>query len=137
MVKILQLRVTKQTEINGVIMSDLTIQELERRDLREDLPEFNTGDTVKVHVRIIEGGKERIQVFKGVVLGRKGKGARATFTVRKSSSGIGVERVFPLHSPSISKIEVDRHGAVRRSKIYYLRDRVGKAARIKERKTGN
>ncbi len=118
-------------------MSDLTIQELERRDLRDDLPEFNTGDTVKVHVRIIEGGKERIQMFKGVVISRKGKGTRATFTVRKSSSGIGVERVFPLHSPTISKIEIDRRGAVRRSKIYYLRDRVGKAARIKERKTGN
>ena len=114
-------------------MSDLILQELERRELRDDLPEFSPGDTVKVHVRIIEGGKERIQVFKGVVLNRKGKGGKATFSVRKVSAGIGVERVFPLHSPNIAKIEVDKKGAVRRSKIYYLRDRVGKAARIKER----
>ncbi|MFC2170747.1 50S ribosomal protein L19 [Calditrichota bacterium] len=115
-------------------MSDLIIQELERRGLKEDIPEFGPGDTVKVNVRIIEAGKERIQVFKGVVIGRKGKGVRATFTVRKISNGIGVERVFPLHSPSISTIEVDRLGAVRQAKIYYLRDRIGKASRIKERK---
>ncbi|MDP8207435.1 MAG: 50S ribosomal protein L19 [Candidatus Electryonea clarkiae] len=116
-------------------MSDLIIQELERRDLREDIPDFGPGDTIKVHVRIVEAGKERIQLFKGVVIGRKGKAAKATFTVRKISGGIGVERVFPLHSPNIAKIEVDRLGAVRRAKIYYLRDRIGKAARIKERKT--
>jgi large subunit ribosomal protein L19 len=101
--------------------------------LRENIPEFGAGDTVSVHVRIIEGGKERIQVYKGVVIQRKGKGARATFTVRKISGGIGVERVFPLHSPNIAKIELEREGVVRRAKIYYLRDRIGKAARIKER----
>ncbi len=115
-------------------MSDQIIQELDRRDLNQDIPEFGPGDTLKVHVRITEGGKERIQIFKGVVVGRKGKDQRATFTVRKISSGIGVERVFPLHSPSIAQIEVDKRGSVRRAKIYYLRGRVGKAARIRERK---
>ncbi len=115
-------------------MSDQIIQELNRRDLKDDLPEFGPGDTVDVHVRIVEGGKERIQVFRGTVISRKGgKTGNASFTVRKVSSGIGVERVFPLHSPSIAKIERLREGRVRRAKIYYLRDRIGKAARIKDR----
>lgn len=116
-------------------MSDLLIQKLERRGERTDIPDFGPGDTVKVHVKIKEGGKERIQVFKGVVIGRsKSKGVNASFTVRKISSGVGVERVFPLNSPTIDKVEVERRGAIRRAKLYYLRDRVGKAARIREKK---
>ena len=114
-------------------MSDQIIQELERRDLKSDIPDFVPGDTLKVHVRIQEGGKERIQIFKGAVISRRGKSGTATFTVRKTSGGIGVERVFPLHSPSIAKIEVEKRGAVRRAKLYYLRNRIGKAARIKEK----
>jgi large subunit ribosomal protein L19 len=100
--------------------------------VRDDLPEFRAGDTVKVHVRVVEGGRERIQIFEGVVIARNGTGPRASFTVRKLSFGVGVERVFPLNAPIISRIEVVRKGDVRRSKLYYLRDRVGKAARIKE-----
>ncbi len=100
--------------------------------MRDDIPEFRAGDNVKVHVRVVEGGRERIQVFEGVVLARNGTGPRATFTVRKLSFGVGVERVFPVHAPIISRIEVVRKGDVRRSKLYYLRDRVGKSARIKE-----
>lgn len=111
-------------------MNDL--QAVENAYVRDDIPEFRAGDTVKVHVRVVEGGRERIQVFEGVVLARDGSGSRASFTVRKISFGIGVERVFPLHSPIISKIEVVRRGDVRRSKLYYLRDRSGKSARIKE-----
>ena len=103
--------------------------------LRTDLPEFRPGDTVAVHVKVIEGEKERIQVFKGVVISKKGSGVNATFTVRKISNGIGVERIFPLHSPRIEKIEVIRLGKVRRAKLYYLRGRQGKAARIKERRS--
>ena len=102
--------------------------------MRLDLPSFAAGDTVKVHVKIKEGEKERIQVFQGVVISKRGGGTRATFTVRKVSYGIGVERIFPLHSPIIDKIEVMTHGRVRRSKIYYLRKLRGKAARIKERR---
>ncbi|HLT95970.1 MAG TPA: 50S ribosomal protein L19 [Acidimicrobiia bacterium] len=113
-------------------MNDLQL--LENAQLRDDIPDFRAGDTVKVHVRVVEGGRERIQVFEGVVIARDGGGARATFTVRKISFGVGVERVFPLHSPIIDKIEVSRRGNVRRSKLYYLRDRVGKSARIKERR---
>ncbi len=102
--------------------------------LRDDLPEFRPGDTVKVHVRVVEAGRERIQVFQGVVIRRQGGGLRETFTVRKVSFGVGVERTFPVHSPSIAKLEVVTKGHVRRAKLYYLRERRGKKARIRERR---
>ena len=105
---------------------------VESRALRDDLPEFRAGDTVKVHVRVSEAGRERIQVFQGVVIRRRGGGLRATFTVRKVSFGVGVERTFPLHSPGIAKLEVVSRGDVRRAKLYYLRQRRGKRARIRE-----
>ena len=108
--------------------------EVERSYLKEDVPEFRPGDTLKVHVRVVEGKKERIQIFQGVVIARKGGGSRESFTVRKISGGIGVERVFPLHSPVIDKIDVVRRGKVRRAKLYYLRELRGKAARIAERR---
>jgi len=111
-----------------------TIRQLEREMMRLDIPAFAAGDTVKVYVKIKEGEKERIQVFQGVVISKRRSGTDATFTVRKVSYGIGVERIFPLHSPVIDKIEVIAHGRVRRSKIYYLRKLRGKAARIKERR---
>ncbi len=111
-----------------------TIEQLGREMMRDDLPDFASGDTVKVHVKIKEGEKERIQVFQGVVISKKKGLADATFTVRKVSYGIGVERIFPLHSPLVNKIEIVAHGKVRRSKIYYLRKLKGKAARIKERR---
>ncbi|MCB2200337.1 50S ribosomal protein L19 [bacterium] len=117
-------------------MSDLIIQELERRDAPEDMPAFSAGDTILVHQRVVEGSKERIQVFKGVVIALSGHGSRASFTVRKISSGIGVERTFPFNSPSIAKIEVEKEGRVRRAKLYYLRERTGKAARIREKGDG-
>ncbi|MEX0667884.1 MAG: 50S ribosomal protein L19 [Acidimicrobiia bacterium] len=101
---------------------------------RDDLPEFRPGDTVKVHVRVVEGNRERTQVFEGVVIARNGSGLDASFTVRKVSFGVGVERVFPVNAPIIQRVEVTRRGDVRRSKLYYLRDRVGKAARIKEKR---
>jgi large subunit ribosomal protein L19 len=104
--------------------------------LRTDLPEFRPGDTVKVHVRVVEAGRERIQVFQGVVIRRQGGGLQETFTVRKISFGVGVERTFPLHSPSIGKLEVVSRGHVRRAKLYYLRERRGKKARIRERRLG-
>lgn len=107
---------------------------LEGASLRSDIPDFRAGDTVKVHVRVVEGGRERVQVFEGVVIARNGSGLRASFTVRKVSFGVGVERVFPVHAPIISKIEVLRRGDVRRSKLYYLRERSGKSARIKEKR---
>lgn len=107
---------------------------VEKSRLRDDLPEFWPGDTVKVNVRVIEGTRSRVQVFEGVVIGRRGGGLRESFTVRKISFGIGVERTFPLHSPVIEGIEVTRRGKVRRAKLYYLRDRVGKKARIKEKR---
>ncbi len=107
---------------------------VEKSRLRDDIPEFWPGDTVKVHVRVVEGTRSRIQVFEGIVLGRRGGGLRETFTVRKISFGVGVERTFPVHSPVIEKIEVERRGKVRRAKLYYLRDRVGKKARIKEKR---
>ena len=110
------------------------IKQIEREQLRLDYPEFFPGDNVRVHVRIREGEKERVQVFKGVVISKRNGTTNATFTVRKVSYGVGVERVFPLHSPSIDKIEVVSHGRVRRAKIYYLRGLKGKAARIKERR---
>lgn len=100
--------------------------------LKEDVPAFAIGDTVKVHVKIREGERERIQVFEGIVIARKGSGVSETFTVRRLSYGVGVERVFPLHSPNVAKVEVVRHGHVRRAKLYYLRGRVGKAAKVKE-----
>lgn len=107
------------------------IDKIEKRYLKDDVPDFRPGDTVRVHVRIREGEKERIQVFEGLVLGRSGESSRETFTVRKISSGISVERVFPVHSPTIEKIEVVSFGRVRRAKLYYLRKLRGKAARIK------
>jgi large subunit ribosomal protein L19 len=107
---------------------------VESSRLRDDLPEFWPGDTVKVNVRVVEGTRSRIQVFEGVVIARKGGGLRETFTVRKVSFGVGVERTFPLHSPVIESLEVARRGKVRRAKLYYLRDRVGKKARIKEKR---
>lgn len=110
------------------------LESIENAQLRDDVPDFRPGDTVKVHVRVVEGGRERIQVFEGVVIARNGSGARETFTVRKLSFGVGVERIFPIHAPIVQKIEVARRGKVRRAKLYYLRDRVGKAARIKERR---
>jgi large subunit ribosomal protein L19 len=100
--------------------------------IRDDVPDFRAGDTVKVHVRVVEGGRERVQVFEGNVIARNGSGLRANFTVRKMSFGVGVERVFPVHAPIIQRIEVVRRGDVRRSKLYYLRERSGKSARIKE-----
>jgi large subunit ribosomal protein L19 len=103
--------------------------------LRTDLPQFKAGDTVKVHVRVIEGDKERIQVFQGTVLKRNGAGLNEMFTVRKVSAGVGVERIFPLHSPRVAKVELLREGKVRRAKLYYLSDLQGKAARIKEKTT--
>ncbi|HKZ24417.1 MAG TPA: 50S ribosomal protein L19 [Acidimicrobiia bacterium] len=114
-------------------MNDLQL--LENAHLRSDLPDFRSGDTVKVHVRVAEGGRERLQVFEGVVIARDGSGLRSSFTVRKLSFGVGVERVFPVHAPVIAKLEVTRRGAVRRSKLYYLRGRTGKAARIREKRS--
>ena len=111
------------------------IEALEKEQLRSDIPEFAPGDTVRVHAKIVEGNRERIQVFEGVVIGRQGTGIRETFTVRRISYGIGVERMFPVHSPRIEKIDVLRKGIVRRAKLYYLRDRRGKSARIAERQT--
>lgn len=101
--------------------------------LKEDVPEFNIGDTVKVHVWIREGERERVQIFEGTVIARAGSGIAETFTVRRLSYGVGVERIFPIHSPNVKEVEVTRHGRVRRAKLYYLRDRVGKAARVKEK----
>ena len=108
---------------------------LQMEQMREDIPEFKAGDTVKVHLRVREGDKERIQVFEGVVIKKRNNGLSSTFTVRKVSFGIGVERIFPLHSPFIEKIEVVKIGRVRRAKIYYLRQLKGKKARIKEKRT--
>jgi len=108
------------------------IAQIEKSQMRDDYPRFGSGDTIRVHVKIKEGDKERVQIFQGTVIGRRGGGTGATFTVRKMSQGIGVERVFPLHSPNIAKIERVRAGSVRRSKLYYLRDLTGKSARIKE-----
>jgi large subunit ribosomal protein L19 len=112
-------------------MNNNIVNEITARQLRHDLPEFSSGDTIKVYVRIIENRKERNQVFEGVVIQRRGGGVSETFTVRKISSGIGVERTFPVNSPSIAKIEVVRRGKVRRNKIFYMRKLSGKAARIK------
>ena len=108
---------------------------VDRASLRDDVPDFGSGDTLKVHVRVVEGNRERVQVFQGVVIRRQGSGARESFTVRKVSFGVGVERTFPVHSPIIARIEPVTRGDVRRAKLYYLRDRVGKAAKIKEKRT--
>ena len=112
------------------------IETLERKQLRADRPEFKAGDTVRVHFQVIEGQRRRIQVFEGIVIKRQGSGARETFTVRKQSFGVGVERTFPLHSPKIEKIEVAAIGDVNRAKLYYLRGKVGKKARVRERRDG-
>jgi len=111
------------------------IQAVEEQHLRKDLPPFRPGDTVKVQVKVVEGDKERLQAFEGICIRRRGGGLSATFTVRKVTYGVGVERTFPLHSPSIDRVEVLRQGQVRRAKLYYLRGLKGKAARIKERRT--
>ncbi|MFV0526404.1 MAG: 50S ribosomal protein L19 [Acidimicrobiales bacterium] len=107
---------------------------VEQAQLRDDIPDFQAGDTVKVHVKVVEGNRERVQVFEGVVIARRGDGIRESFTVRKLSFGVGVERTFPLHSPIIDKIDRVTRGDVRRAKLYYLRDRVGKAAKVKEKR---
>jgi large subunit ribosomal protein L19 len=109
------------------------IDNIERQQLRDDIPEFKAGDTVKVHFKVIEGSRQRIQIFQGTVIKRQGQGARETFTVRKQSFGVGVERTFPVHSPKIEKIEVTMIGDVRRAKLYYLREKVGKRARVREK----
>jgi large subunit ribosomal protein L19 len=111
------------------------IEQLERAQLRDGIPQFKAGDTVRVHFQVIEGERRRIQVFEGVVIKRQGSGVRETFTVRKQSFGVGVERTFPLHSPKIERIEVAARGDVRRAKLYYLRGRVGKRARVRERRS--
>ena len=114
---------------------DAILKSVSEAQLRDNVPEFSAGDTVRVHVRVVEGEKERIQLFEGVVIQRRGAGIHETFTVRKiSTGGIGVERIFPLHTPRVAKIEVLRRGKVRRAKIYYLRDLRGRAARIPERR---
>lgn len=113
---------------------NLLIEEITAGQIKKDLPEFRPGDSLKVHVRIVEGNRERIQLFEGVVIARKGKGISETFTVRKISYGVGVERTFPVNSPKIDKIEVTKRGKVRRAKLYYLRGLSGKAARIKEKR---
>ena len=110
------------------------IEAIEKEQLRSDIPDFRAGDTVKVFVKVVEGTRERIQLFEGVCIARSGGGLREMFTVRRISSGVGVERTFPLHSPRLEKIEVARHGIVRRAKLYYLRKLTGKAARIRERR---
>ena len=110
------------------------ISVLEHEQLRDDIPAFRPGDTVKVHVKVVEGNRERVQVFEGVVIGRQNGGVRETFTVRRVSYGVGVERTFLVHSPRLAKIEVVRHGVVRRAKLHYLRGLTGKAARIRERR---
>ena len=109
------------------------IRNITEEQIRTDLPELKIGDTVKVHFKVIEGTRERIQVFEGTIIKKRGGGVSETFTVRRIASGVGVERVFPVNSPKIAKIEVVRHGKVRRAKLYYLRDRVGKATKVKEK----
>lgn len=111
------------------------LEEIEKEQTRSDVPDFRPGDEVKVHVRVVEGNRSRVQVFQGTVIRRQGGGNRETFTVRKVSYGVGVERTFPVHSPVIDKVEIAKRGDVRRAKLYFLRSRRGKAARIKERRT--
>lgn len=107
---------------------------VERAYLRDELPDFRVGDTVKVHVRVVEGDRERVQLFEGIVIRRRGSGLSQTFTVRKMSFGIGVERTFPVHSPMVARVEVVTRGSVRRAKLYYLRQRIGKKAKVKEKR---
>lgn len=114
-------------------MADM-MKVVEAAEMQKDIPPFGPGDTVKVHVKVKEGDKERIQIFQGIVISRRGGGSRQMFTVRKISGGVGVERMFPLYSPTIDRIEVERHGRIRRAKLYYLRDLRGKAARIEEKR---
>ncbi len=114
-----------------------TLDALDAASLRSDIPDFRPGDTVKVHVRVVEGNRERVQVFQGAVIRRQGSGVRETFTVRKISFGVGVERTFPVHSPNLDRIELVTRGDVRRAKLYYLRDLRGKAAKIKEKRVGH
>jgi large subunit ribosomal protein L19 len=121
-------------DLRGTAVMHTLIQEIEKAAMRADVPDFRPGDTLKVHVRVTEGNRSRIQIFQGVVIRRQGGGARETFTVRKVSYSVGVERTFPLNSPSIEKIEVVTRGDVRRAKLYYLRNLRGKAARIKEKR---
>jgi len=111
------------------------LEEFERSFLRDDIPDFGPGDTLKVHVRVVEGGRERVQLFEGVVIAINGGGINRSVTVRKVSFGVGVERIFPVHAPIIQKMEITRRGDVRRAKLYYLRDRVGKSARIREKRS--
>ncbi len=113
-------------------MNNEIIKEIEAAELKAEVPQFSVGDTVKVHNKIKEGNKERIQIFEGTVIKRQGGSNRETFTVRKNSNGVGVEKTWPLHSPNVAKIEVVRKGKIRRAKLFYLRDRVGKAAKVKE-----
>lgn len=121
-------------ELHESTMANNLMDVVEATQIRDDdVPEFDAGDTVNVHLRVVEGDKERIQQFEGVCLSRRGSGPNETFTVRKMSEGVGVERIFPLHSPRVAKIEVVRRGVVNRSKLFYLRDRSGKEARIEER----
>lgn len=122
------MNVCKQEDIMNII------NVLEQEQLRTDIPTFRAGDTVRVHVKVVEGSRERIQVFEGLVIKRQNGGVRETFTVRRIASGVGVERTFPLHSPRLAKIEVMRRGIVRRAKLYYLRNLTGKAARIREKR---
>lgn len=110
------------------------IESIERSQFRDDIPAFSPGDTVKIHYKVVEAGRERIQMFQGVVIKKQNGGIRETFTVRKISFGVGVERTFPIHSPKIAKVEVITRGKVRRAKLYYLRDKIGKKARIKEKR---
>ena len=115
-------------------MDAILLREITADQIKSDLPEFGPGDTLRIHVRVVEGEKERVQIFEGDVLQRKGSGVHATFTVRKVTQGIAVERIFPLHSPRIAKIERTRRGRVRRARLFYLRDRKGRAARIREKR---
>lgn len=112
------------------------IQEIEKENLKKDVPAFSVGDTVKVFVKVVEGGKERLQAYEGIVIAKRNGSIRESFTVRRISYGVGVERTFPLHSPRIDRVEVVRHGKVKRAKLYYLRDRKGKSARVKEQRRG-
>ena len=107
---------------------------VDQQNLRTDIPQFGPGDELKVHVRVVESGKERVQIFQGNVIARSGSGVQETYTVRKLSYGVGVERTFPMHTPTVAKVEVVKRGDVRRAKLYYLRDRVGKAARVREKR---
>lgn len=115
-------------------MNDI-IRAIEEEQMKKDIPAFRPGDTVKVHVKVVEGTRERIQLFEGTVIRRRGSGLSETFTVRKIANGVGVERTWPIHSPRLAKIEITRYGKVRRSRLYYLRSRIGKRAKVKERKS--